>query len=188
MHCPVDKRPLRRVELEAGLSAFECDACAGHWLRFGEYLRWRDRQRGDTPEVPPEVEPDADPYASAGGVRRCPDCEYLLTRFRVGHDVPFALDRCGNCNGVWLDRAEWETLRARGLHDNLHQMFGPGWQHAVRTEEQQRRLAAQFERQLGAADFARAREFAAWLATHPRRSQIFAYLQSQVREKAAGGA
>ena len=184
MNCPVDQRPLRRVEIAAGLAAFECAACAGHRLRFGEYLMWRERQSGDAPEQPP---PDAAPpdeitvYASAGPARRCPDCGYLLTRYRVGHGIHFALDRCGNCNGVWLDRAEWDTLRTRGLHDNLHQMFGPGWQHGVRTEEERHRFAAQFERQLGAADFARAREFAAWLAAHPRRSEIFAFLQSQVR-------
>jgi Zn-finger nucleic acid-binding protein len=182
MDCPVDQRRLRRLEIEAHLPAFECGDCRGHWLRFGDYLAWRERQPGDRPEttaatqLTPEV---AEPRGSAP--RRCPDCGHLLVRYRVGHGVAFALDRCGNCNGVWLDQAEWEALRARGLHDNVHQMFGSGWQYAVRTEDQQRRVVAQFERQLGSTDFARAEEFGAWLADHPRRSEILAYLQACVR-------
>jgi Zn-finger nucleic acid-binding protein len=182
MNCPVDQRPLGRVTIDSALPAFQCAHCAGHWLRFGDYLAWRERQPGDQPEVPaastaPEMVFDATP----NGLRRCPDCAHVLTRYQVGHGVSFALDRCGNCNGVWLDRAEWDELHARGLHDNLHEMFGPGWQHAVRTEEQRRLADAQFARQLGATDFARARDIAAWLASHPRRSEILAYVQGQLR-------
>jgi hypothetical protein len=56
-------------------------------------------------------------------------------------------------------------------------MFGPGWQHGVRTEEQRRLTEAQFTRQFGASDFARLREFGAWLAEHPRAGEALAYLQ-----------
>jgi Zn-finger nucleic acid-binding protein len=170
------------VAIDSALPAFQCGQCAGHWMRFGDYLGWRERQPGDQPEVP--AAPTALEMvfdASAAGLRRCPDCAHVLTRYRVGHGVPFTLDRCGNCNGVWLDRSEWDDLRARGLHDNLHEMFGPGWQRAIRTEEERRLSDAQFARQLGAADFARTQEVGAWLATHPRRSEILAYLVSQVR-------
>ena len=183
MDCPVDKRPLRRLELEAGLPAFECGSCTGRWIRFGDYLAWRERQPGDTPEVPADANGAGEVATGSpgGSVRRCPDCGYLLTRYRAGHGVPFTLDRCGHCNGVWLDSTEWEALRARGLHDNIHQMFGPGWQYALRTEEQRTRLLAQFERQLGAEDYRKAHDFSQWLKDHPRRSEIFAFLQSQVR-------
>jgi len=180
MNCPVDHARMHRVELEAGLPAFTCDSCAGHWFRFGDYLTWRERQPGNVPEVPPEAGGEL-AVASDGRVRRCPDCDHLLARHRVGHGVPFALDRCGGCHGVWFDRAEWETLRARGLHDDVHQMFGPGWQFAARAEDRRQRVEAQFQRQLG-TDYDRTREFAAWVAAHPRRSEILAYVQSTVRQ------
>jgi Zn-finger nucleic acid-binding protein len=182
MNCPVDQRPLGRIELESTLPAFECAACAGHWLRFGDYLAWRERQPEDLPELPAAVDPlETALAAPPAGPRWCPDCTYLLTRYHVGRGVAFTLDRCGNCNGVWLDRAEWETLRARGLHDNLHEMFGPGWQWAAREDQRRRMADAQFARQLGGADFARAQESGGWLAGHPRRSEILAYLQWQAR-------
>jgi Zn-finger nucleic acid-binding protein len=179
MNCPVDGASLTRTEVEPGLYANQCSACAGDWLRFGDYLAWRERQPSDTPEQPAEPGGEV-ATAEPGGVRRCPDCGHLLTRYTIGHGVTFPIDRCGNCNGVWLDAKEWQSLRERGLHDNLHQMFGPGSQWGARTEERERRMEAQFERQLG-GDFGRAREFATWVADHPRRSQIMAYVQSCFR-------
>ena len=182
MDCPLDGAPLTRIDVEAGapgLAGFACGKCTGHWLRFGDYLAWRERQAGDVPEAPRETAGEA-VEPSGGPARRCPDCGHLLTRYRVGRGVSFALDRCGNCNGVWLDSGEWTALRERGLHDNVHQMFGPGWQFAARTEERRRLAESQFERQLG-PDFGRAREFAEWVAAHPRRSEILAYVQSRIR-------
>jgi len=179
MDCPVDYSPLRRTDIAQGPSAFTCDQCAGHWLRFGDYLAWREGQTGDVPEAPPEAAGELAPPRD-GTARRCPDCALLLTRYQVGHGISFTLDRCGNCNGIWLDEGEWATLRKRGLHDNIHQMFGPGWQFSARNEERRRRSESLFERRLG-DDFGRAREFAEWLAEHPRRSEILAYVHSRVR-------
>jgi hypothetical protein len=79
MNCPVDGAALTRTEVEPGLYANRCSACAGDWLRFGDYLAWRERQPGDTPEVAPEPGGDV-AAAEPGGVRRCPDCGHLLTR------------------------------------------------------------------------------------------------------------
>ena len=177
MNCPVDNAPLTRIELSAGLPAFECSSCHGRWVRYGDYLGWRERKGADVPITPHDPDVPAPAPELATPARRCPDCSRFLTRYRVGHGIPFTLDQCNQCNGVWLDAAEWETLEARGLHDDLHDMFGPGWQHGVRTEEQRRLTEVQFTRQLGEADFARLREFGAWLAEHPRASEALAYLQ-----------
>lgn len=180
MKCPVDGGPLQRVRLDTALPAFQCGQCAGHWLRFGDYLGWREQQPADVPETP-GAPPRGEPEHWSGGPRRCPDCRVLLTRYRVGHGVAFSLDQCGRCNGIWMDAQEWETLRARGLHDDLNRIFGPGWQHEVRNEEERERTDAQFARQLGEADFQRTHGFAQWMAEHERRSEIMAYLQWALR-------
>ena len=185
MKCPLDQQVLRRREIDPGLAAFECALCDGHWVRFGDYLGWRDAHPEDRPEVLAEDTPTdgrTDPPPEPGSLpRRCPDCDYLLTRFPVGHGVPFPLDRCGNCNGVWLDKGEWQALKRRGLHDNIHQMFSTAGQRAVRTDAQRRLTEAQFQRQLGAEDFAKAREFGKWLAGNRRPAEVLAYLQWLVR-------
>jgi Zn-finger nucleic acid-binding protein len=181
MKCPVDGGTLLRVRLDAALPAFQCGSCAGHWVRFGDYLGWREQQPADVPERPASGSRSEPEPREGGGVRRCPDCAALLTRYRIGHGVPFSLDQCGRCNGIWLDGHEWEALRERGLHDDLNRVFGPGWQHEVRTEEERNRTDAQFSRQLGEADFERTRDFAAWMTAHAQRSEILAYLQWAAR-------
>jgi Zn-finger nucleic acid-binding protein len=113
-------------------------------------------------------------------LRRCPDCGYLLTRYALGHGLAFSLDRCGRCNGVWFDKAEWKALESRGLHDNLREIFNPSWQSAVRAEERERRAAARLTEHLG-SDATPVREFAEWVATHPRRNEILAYVQTTIR-------
>lgn len=177
MNCPIDNGPLTRTALTNDLPAFECSRCHGRWIRYGDYLGWRERQGADVPVTPHDPEASGPAPEPALGARRCPDCNRFLTRYRVGHGIPFSLDQCNQCNGVWLDASEWETLHARGLHDDLHRMFGPGWQHGVRTEEERRLTEAQFTRQLGEADFARVREFGKWLAEQPKASEALAYLQ-----------
>ncbi len=149
------------------------------WLRFGDYLAWREWQPGDQPEVPSGVAGELEP-TSAAEVRRCPDCAYLLTRYAVGHGVAFSVDRCGRCNGVWFEKEEWSVLRARGLHDNLREMFNPRWQSVVRAEARDRRAAERLAVHLG-SDAARVRDFGEWVATHPRRNEILAYVQSYIR-------
>jgi Zn-finger nucleic acid-binding protein len=181
MDCPVDQRTLRRTTLDASLPVFECAQCAGHWLRFGDYLTWREQQPNDVAEVSVDGAEEA-LEQPPGTVRRCPDCGGLCTRHRVGHGAAFTLDRCGRCNGVWMDRAEWDQLRERGLHDNLQQLFGDGWQRALLREERRRVAEAGFEQRVGVDDAKRAREFRAWLAAHPRRSELMAYLQWPVRD------
>jgi Zn-finger nucleic acid-binding protein len=181
MRCPADGGSLTRVRLDAALPAFQCESCSGHWLRFGDYLGWREHQPANVPEVP-SAEPPTQSESRDSGVRRCPDCAALLTRYRIGHGVPFALDQCDRCNGIWLDGDEWEALRARGLHDDLNRVFGPGWQHQVRSEEERARTDAQFSRQLGEESFRRTREFAEWMAASEHRSEILAYLQWAARE------
>ena len=98
---------------------------------------------------------------------------------RVGHGIAFRLDHCGNCNGVWCDGGEWEIIRASNLHDNLHQIFGSGWQRKVRDEEQRARMEAIYRERFGAEDYEELRRIRRWIDEHPQRSALIAYLNNR---------
>ncbi len=182
MDCPLDGAPLTRVDVEAGapgLAGFACGKCTGHWLRFGDYLAWRDRQTGDVPEVPREMAAET-VEPSGGPARLCPDCGHLLTRYRVGRESRSRSTAAGIATGCgWIP--------ANGRHSANAGCTTTCTRCSDRDgiSPRGRRSAAvwpsaQFERQLG-ADFGRAREFAEWVAAHPRRSEIMAYVQSRIR-------
>jgi Zn-finger nucleic acid-binding protein len=176
MRCPVCKhRTLTPTAMEEGLAARHCGACGGRWLRADAYARWRSRRGGDLPEHLAEEGAPAPP-TEPPGARLCPECGHILTRCRVGHGVGFALDACRTCGGVWLDAGEWEALRARNLHDDIHRIPSAAWQREVRAaerdEERERLLLERF----GPADLAELRRVKAWLDAHPSRAEMLAFL------------
>lgn len=177
MKCPACSPPQQLVtrSLEPGLTAHQCDRCGGAWLRPGDYATWRATAPASA-EVT-GVPMDAKPAIETGGLRRCPDCNYLLGRYRVGHGAGFHVDRCGQCNGTWFDRAEWGALRDLGLARALPTIFSDEWQREVRRAEQAEAQERRFAARLGEEDLARAREFRAWLDGHPKRAELLAYLE-----------
>lgn len=178
MYCPVCTPPqsLDPARLENGdLTVRACARCRGTWIRSADYWRWRALHPENLPELPPG-EAATPPLVEPLGLRRCPDCSHVLARVRVGHGIPFSVDRCRNCDGAWLDGGEWDALKARQLHDDLPLMFDDAWQQAVKREEHVRATEESFRRRLGDADYEKAREVRAWLGSNAHRSEIFAYL------------
>ena len=90
--------------------------------------------------------------------------------------MPFLIDRCRNCNGLWFDRDEWQTLRSRNLLHLLPHLTSDEWQRELHQAE----LEAQEERrllsELDPRDLARIREIKAWLDGHPNRTTLFRLL------------
>ena len=98
----------------------------------------------------PEVSPDAEnlELQESGKAKLCPECGAILVPYKVGHELPFSLDRCGHCGGIWFEKNEWEALCAWNLHDDLHFIFSKPWQDAValaaRAEQRETRLRQTF--------------------------------------------
>jgi Zn-finger nucleic acid-binding protein len=186
MKCPVCKKvALEAHENADGPVTHACGGCGGKYVKSSQYFAWLDRHGENVPERPADQAP-ALPVADSKPGKLCPECGAFLIRHEVGHDIDFAIDRCGRCGGIWLDGNEWETLVARGLHDDVHMVFSEAYQ----TELKRRRRADEYgqtvtdildeklTKQLGEADFAKLKEFQQWLAAHDQAEQIYAYLMS----------
>jgi Zn-finger nucleic acid-binding protein len=173
MQCPVCKKhTLNAVELAPGLSGVRCSECSGTWIPRSKYDEWRAKQPGDLPET------NAPAQAGVTGPHKakiCPQCGHLLLPYRVGHGLSFSIDYCGSCGGVWLDGSEWDAVKARNLHDNLHDMVSAHWQAAVRQADVQAAVEQAYSRHLGIA-YGKAAEVRAWLQSQPQKALILAYL------------
>jgi len=178
MDCPLCKqRSLETAELAPGLSGLCCRTCAGTWIPRSRYDAWHDQQAGVAPGAPAHGPVEVTDVRQA---KLCPECGRLLLPYRVGHGLAFAIDYCGACGGVWLDRNEWPALQAAQLHLSLHDIVSAHWQSAVRQAGVQAAMEQTYQRLLGPA-YARARDVRAWLQGEPHRGLILAYLAEEKR-------
>jgi len=170
-------------EIEPGLAAYQCPRSGGLWIPLQSYLAWRERQPPGG-AAPAEICPTAISDDSSQRTLICPESGRLLLRYRVGHGLPFHVDRSPATGGVWLDKGEWGALKSRGLHISLHLIFTATYQRQVRSSEYSQRMTDTFRDRIGATDFAKVTEFGAWIADHPRRRDIWCYLLDKFAQEA----
>ena len=176
MNCPVCKvTTLEAEELEPGLHDQRCRQCGGRWIDGARYLAWVEAQGQQLADKPAEEGVEL-PVAESGKAKLCPQCGRLLTRAKVGRGAAFHLERCATCGGIWTDANEWEVLKSRNMHDNLHFVFSAAWQAEVMRQERASAREKLLRTKLGAEDLAEIQRVRAWLDGHPRRAELYAVL------------
>lgn len=176
MKCPVCKTvSLQTIDLESHLRAHHCPQCDGIWIAATDYEQWLEHHGDRLPEKEPDGIPiQADDHQQA---KLCPDCKQIMLRYKVGHGLNFRLDQCGSCNGVWFDANEWEALKQRNLHDEVHLMFSAHWQAQVRQDEARQTLERVYTTTFK-ADYDKIKDFKAWLDEFPEREAVLDYVAS----------
>jgi Zn-finger nucleic acid-binding protein len=173
--CPVCKdATLVDSPLEPELTAAQCTKCGGTYIAASSYDHWLSRSQVNQPETTDDRTISLDSGESSGP-RFCPECKYVLTKYNVGKGIKFALNKCGHCGGTWLDKNEWEILKSRNLHDDIHLVFSDNWQLAVRAEEHKAAMAEIFAEHLG-DDLEEISRIKNWLDNHANSDALYAYL------------
>lgn len=178
MNSPVEPHaPLVAVQLEEGLSAWRDPESGGVYLKAADYWEWIAHRPGHLETLPPRAETATAAAAEDfdSPARICPETGVIMTRFRVGHGFTFMIDRSPT-GGFWLDAGEWEALRERTFHDEIHRIFTASWQKTVRSEARKEALEAQLRAQVGLEAYQRAAEFRDWLARQPHRTRMLAWI------------
>lgn len=179
MNCPACRDELTQKELEPSLPAHACNACDGAWLRADEYRDWREKEVEDTP-----IELELEKSKERNGAKFCPQCRFFLIKYKVGADLGFHIDRCGQCGGVWLDGNEWPQLKAANLHREIQRVFSQDWQGSVKKAEHAQAIESIVRNQLG-DDFAEVARIKKWIEGHPKKPEILAYLMQKQSEHPA---
>lgn len=163
------------VELEKGLQGHQCSQCDGHWISGDQYWKWLNGCSAPLPKNPVEFTEER-PASDSTNAKLCIECGRLMIRNKVGHGIAFFLDRCSACGGTWFDINEWEILKSRNLHDEIHSVFTAAWQSDNRKQQQQTSHENALLAVLGKTDFDKLKEFKSWVGNHQKKSWIVAYL------------
>jgi len=173
MKCPVCKKcSMNSVDIATDLTALTCRECSGVWFDRDKYDAWRAKHPADLPETNTPAQLGVSESHKA---KICPQCGHLMLPYRIGHGLSFSVDYCGACGGVWCDRGEWDAIKAKNLHHNLHDIVSQHWQTTVRESGVQESIEQTYARHLG-ANYTKAQEVRTWLHGQPQKALILAYL------------
>ena len=175
MNCPVcNSSELKSTALESQLNAFRCAKCEGNWIQGREYWKWLEKHG---PNLPERAFAETDlTLAEPGKYIDCPECRFRMVKYLVGHGFTFTLDHCQGCKGIWLDKNEWQALKKRNLHDDLHSMFTAFWQAQAQREKRKKKFEEIYVERFGAEDYAEIKRVRWWLDTKINREELVAYL------------
>jgi len=177
MNCPVCKtHVLGEVTLVENLPANQCPNCKGIWIDSNVYLAWWKGKGDDLPQRKSETA--IDPSWNVDELKLCPNSGHIMAHYKVLPDTDFFIDRCSHCNGIWLDKHEWDALVERNLHDNINEFFTRPWQDEIRKAETRNHMDRIYLEKLGAEDYERIKRIREWLVDHPRQGMLLAFLQA----------
>jgi Zn-finger nucleic acid-binding protein len=175
MNCPVCKSSeLTPIDLESNLTSLQCADCRGNWIPGAEYWKWLEKHGRNLPERVDQD--DGLSLAEPGKPIDCPECRFRMVKYLVGHGLPFTLDHCHGCKGIWLDGNEWEVLKKRNLHDDLNSMFTSFWQSGAQREARKKRMEEIYISRFGRDDYTEIKRIRWWLDTRVNREELLAYL------------
>jgi len=176
--CPVcNNIVLQSTQLENSLPVLVCDSCGGTWIRANEYTLWLKSQKPGSFDMSRTKEASSRfPITESNKAAICPDCRHFLRRYKIGASIDFHLDRCSSCNGVWLDRNEWQSLKMADLHDEINQMFTKPWQQNIQNEMEAKQLDSMYLEKFGEADYKKIKEIRKWLWDNPNHHALIAFL------------
>jgi Zn-finger nucleic acid-binding protein len=184
VQCPKCKKvTLLDGVLDDDLAVKYCQECKGTWIPAVEYEAWQTRQfqyaqNSEVPSGTLNVDFVQSPFDSKAAL--CPECQRYLSRAKVNLKMPFYVERCMQCRGIWCDYGEWDILVQLGLHTTIEQLFSNEWQ----TRSRERQFFDQ-ERQatidkLGSELAQQVFELAEVLEKHPNGDFGVAYLMRRV--------
>lgn len=177
LNSPVTGKPLSPVTLEEGLQAYQCLDSGGYYIPAVCYMQWLEKQPARLPHLP---ESGSNPEIDSDAALVCPESGTLMTRYKVGHGFTFAINR-SITGGIWLDGGEWEALRQRNFHDEIHLVFTAPWQKHVRDERALATYEQTLKSALGPEVLECLGDLRSVLKDHPHQNLAIAYLMNVLR-------
>jgi Zn-finger nucleic acid-binding protein len=159
-----------------------CPNCYGIWIPGREYEAWQKEQsewynKSEKPQTTGTLGIEFTPCAYDSKAALCPEDGHYLSRAKVPFSrVPFYIERCMLCGGIWCDNGEWDILETLGFHTEIDKMFSPNWQAKARVQELASRERQVLTEKLGPDIAGYVLELAEVLADHPHADCAATYI------------
>ena len=115
LQCPVCQLRMEPLAYEGKLVRW-CENCRGHWLTKNELRHIIESRVVKFERIAAHVLAKAGPDRTIPHPERerslmCPECQVALEARKYGTDSTIVVNRCPECEGVWLDYHELELVQ-----------------------------------------------------------------------------
>ena len=141
---------------------------------MGDYLRWKDQNPDADLKSGRPIAVDIEETSKA---MLCPKTGGLMTKYKISKDTDHRIDLSPNINAIWLDRGEWDLLKANGLANRLNNIFTFHWQQQISEQQSQEMIMELQQRKFG-ENYQRLLEVKEFLNSIENRSEAIAFLLS----------
>src|SRR5947209_2628414 len=114
MECPKCHQALQGVDYE-GVHIDTCPACGGDWLDAGELasiVEARNRRFNEQEclAIAQAAKITGVKLSALNRHLTCPKCGGTTHPVNYGDDTGILIDKCAQCNGIWLERGELDKI------------------------------------------------------------------------------
>lgn len=110
MNCPKCKtNKLSHAVQVGGLIIPQCSHCRGLWFDKDELRKAKDEKIKNADWFDIDLWREKTKFHGKEGKRLCPRCRLFLWELNYG-DSNIRIDVCKKCEGIWLDRGEFEKI------------------------------------------------------------------------------
>ncbi|WP_245556355.1 TFIIB-type zinc ribbon-containing protein [Algicola sagamiensis] len=102
-----------------------------------------------------------------------------MRKLRISAQHAHRLDYSNSVGGIWLDKGEWELLKAEGLAGSLNAIVTQTWQNKIRQETALNNFVEIYESKFGKETYKKAKEIRQWLQSQPQKADLRAYLLAE---------
>lgn len=158
--------------------AHTCSNCGGNWVLIQDYVAWKERN----PEhrfADNIIDFDESDAADSKQAMLCPVSGAIMQKFRISSRSGHRLDYSAAVGGLWLDKGEWELLKAEELAGSLNAVVTRQWQQKVRQDSARENFAEIYKLKFGEEVYRQIKEIREWLQSQEHKADLRAYLLAE---------
>ena len=110
MKCPNCQTNELDQKIDVGsVSVDMCSICGGLWFEAEELRKAKDEEDKFSNWFDFDLWKDSEVFVATEGDRVCPTDDTKLHKLKYGDSI-IEIDACRKCNGIWLDKEEFEKI------------------------------------------------------------------------------
>ncbi|MDP5032792.1 MAG: zf-TFIIB domain-containing protein [Paraglaciecola sp.] len=152
-----------------------CNNCGGNWILVEDYVSWKERY----PEYQFTEAAVLDEAEDSSRALLCPVSGVIMRKLRISKDTSHRLDYSAPVGGVWLDKGEWDLIKAAGLAGSLNVLLTEQWQNKLREQRAKDTFTQLYLSKFGEDDYQKIKACRDWLHAHPKKADLRSYLLAE---------